>query len=77
MMLLGIFVFTGAFALSVAVIASAILPQWRRIAQLATGHVEPSFMPLAALVSAERRIQVRRWASAPVPQPMRRLREVA
>lgn len=77
MAILGIFLFTGALALSVAVIASSVLPQWRRIARLATGHVEPAFAPLALLASAERRIQVRRWAAVPVPQPIRRLREVA
>ena len=75
--ILGVLVFTGAFALSVGVIAASVAPQWRRIARLAAGHVEPAFTPLAALAGAERRIAVRRWASAPVPQPMRRLREVA
>lgn len=77
MLILGIFVFTGAFALSVAVIASSVVPQWRRIARLAAGNVELPFAPLATLASAERRIQVRRWASAPVPQPIRRMREAA
>ena len=74
---LGILVFTGAFVLSAGVIAMSIAPQWRRIARLATGHIEPAFTPLAALAGAERRIAVRRWASAPVPQSLRRLREVA
>ncbi len=74
---LGFLVFTGAFALSVGVIAASILPQWQRIARLASGQIEPAFAPLAALAGAERRIAVRRWASAPVPQPIRRLREVA
>ena len=75
--ILGILVFTGAFVLSAGVIAASIAPQWHRIARLATGHIEPAFAPLAELAGAERRIAVRRWASAPVPQPMRRLREVA
>jgi hypothetical protein len=44
---------------------------------LASGHVEPSFSPLAKLATAEQRIAVRRWASAPVPAPLRRLREAA
>jgi hypothetical protein len=75
--ILGVLVFTGAFGLSVGVIALSIAPQWRRIARLATGHIEPAFTPLAALAGAERRIAVRRWASAPVPQPIRHLREAA
>ncbi len=75
--IVGIFIFTGAFALSVGVIAVSIISQWRRIAHLATGHIEPTFTPLAALAGAERRIAVRRWASAPIPQPVRRLREAA
>ena len=73
----GVILFTGAFALSAGVIAASIMPQWRRIARLATGHVEPAFTPLAALAGAERRIAVRRWASVPIPQPVRQLREAA
>ena len=75
--ILGVLVFTGAFALAVGVIAMSVAPQWRRIARLATGHIEPAFTPLAALAGAERRIAIRRWASAPVPHSIRRLREVA
>ncbi len=75
--ILGLLVFTGAFALSVTVIAASIGPQWHRIVRLATGHVEHSFSPLSTLAGAERRIAVRRWASVPVPQTMTRLREVA
>ena len=74
---IGVLVFTGAFALSVAVIASSVAPQWRRIVSLATGHVEPAFTPLAQLAVAERRIQVRRWASAPAPLATQSLREAA
>lgn len=74
---LGVLVFSGAFIFSAAVIAAMIAPQWRRIARLAAGNVEPGFTPLAELARAERRIRVNRWASAPVPQPIRRLREVA
>lgn len=77
MAILGVVIFTGAFLLSVAVIAASVAPQWRRIARLAAGHVEPSFQPLAQVAAAERRIRVNRWASAPVPQPIRRLREAA
>ena len=75
--ILAVLVFTGAFALSAGVIAMSVAPQWRRIARLIAGHVEPTFTPLAALAGAERRIAVRRWASAPVPQSIRRLREAA
>ncbi len=48
-----------------------------RIARLALGHVEQGFAPLGQLAQAERRIAVRRWASAPVPAPIRRMREAA
>ena len=77
MAVIGVLVFTGAFILSVAVIAMSVAPQWRRILRLASGHVEPDFAPLAQLAVAERRIQVRRWASAPVPQAIRQMREAA
>lgn len=70
-------IFGGAFATAAMVIASSIAPQWQRIVSLASGHVEPSFSPLAKLATAEQRIAVRRWASAPVPAPLRRLREAA
>lgn len=70
-------VFAGAFALSVSVIAMAVGPQWRRIARLASGQVEQQFAPLQHLARAERRIAVRRWASAPVPAAIRRMREAA
>lgn len=74
MAVLGVLVFTGAFFFSVAVIAAMVAPQWQRIMRLATGHIEPSF---AQLASAERRIRLNRWASAPVPHSIRRLREAA
>jgi len=77
MAMVSILVFTGAFALSAGVIAVAVGPQWRRIARLAVGHVELGFSPLGQLALAERRIAVRRWASAPVPAPIRRMREAA
>ena len=61
------FVFAGALAMSVAVIATMVGPQWQRIVRLAMGHAEPAFMPLAQLAVAERRIAVRRWAARAVP----------
>lgn len=64
-------VFLGAFATSGLTIAGMVGPQWRRIARLAAGHVEPTFAPLTTLVQAERRIAVRRWANA-TPTPARR-----
>jgi hypothetical protein len=70
--ILSVLIFTGALATSVAVIATMVAPQWRRIASLATGHLEQSFAPLQTLVVAERRIAVRRWAaSAPAANRMR------
>ncbi len=70
-------VFTGAMALALMAIWSTVAPQWRRIARLAMGNVEQPFQPLADLALAERRIAVRRWAAAPVPVPIRRLRAAA
>ncbi|AIT05734.1 hypothetical protein MC45_04180 [Sphingomonas taxi] len=58
-------------------IAATVAPQWQRIVRLAAGNVEPAFAPLSQLASAERRIAVRRWASAPVPAGVRRLRAAA
>ena len=72
-----VLVFAGAFAVAAGVIAATVAPQWQRIVRLASGHVEPAFSPLSQLASAERRIAVRRWASAPVPAGVRRLRAAA
>jgi hypothetical protein len=69
--------FGGALFAASAVIFATIAPQWQRILSLASGHVETSFAPLAQLASAEQRIAVRRWASAPVPAPLHRFREAA
>lgn len=75
--LVSVLVFVGALALSICAIAMAVGPQWQRIVRLALGQVEQSFAPLEQLARAERRIAVRRWASQPVPAPIRRLREAA
>lgn len=64
-------VFATAMAVSLGVIAAMIAPQWRRIARLATGHIEPEFQPLSTLATAERRIAVRRWAAGRVPSSFR------
>ncbi|RZL77020.1 MAG: hypothetical protein EOP66_09445 [Sphingomonas sp.] len=74
---LSLMIFGGAFVAAAAVIASSIAPQWQRIMSLASGNIEQGFSPLAKLATAEQRIAVRRWASAPVPAPLRRLREAA
>ncbi|MDB5697030.1 MAG: hypothetical protein JWN21_2573 [Sphingomonas bacterium] len=65
MAVIGTMVFMGAMTLAMAVIWLSVAPQWRRIVRLASGHVEQSFNPLQRLAMAERRIAVRRWASAP------------
>lgn len=70
-------VFTGAMALALMAIWATVAPQWRRIARLAVGHVEQPFLPLESLALAERRIAIRRWASVPVPAPIRSLRAAA
>lgn len=70
-------ILVGAAALSVGVIVAMVAPQWRRIARLAMGQVEPQFMPLRTLAIAERRIAVRRWAALPTPAPVSRLRVAA
>ncbi|MCI1143274.1 hypothetical protein [Sphingomonas sp. WKB10] len=70
-------VFVGAFLAAAGVMIATVAPQWRRIARLASGHIEPAFTPLSQLAHAERRIAVRRWASAPVPAAVRRLRAAA
>ncbi len=72
-----VLVFVGAFLAAVGVIAATVAPQWRRIVRLASGNTEPAFAPLSQLASAERRIAVRRWASAPIPAAVRRLRAAA
>lgn len=75
--ILGTVVFASAFAVSVAVIAAMIAPQWRRIARLAAGHREEPFAPLAQLAVAERHIAVRRWASRSSAFDVSRLRAAA
>ena len=64
MVMLSILLFSSAFVAAVSVIAMSVAPQWGRIVRLATGHPELAFTPLQALVVAERRIAVRRWAAS-------------
>ncbi|WP_375392118.1 hypothetical protein [uncultured Sphingomonas sp.] len=75
--LVAVAVFAGAMAMAVAAIWSTVAPEWHRIARLAVGQVEEPFRPLAALVRAERRIAVKRWAASPIPAPLSRLRATA
>ena len=77
MAVLSVLVFAGAMLVSMAVIAAAVGPQWRRILSLATGRAETGFAPLRQLAQAERRIAVRRWANVPATASAHRLREVA
>ncbi|WP_174292442.1 hypothetical protein [Sphingomonas bacterium] len=77
MAIIGFIVFAGALALSIAVIALMVVPQWQRIALLAMGNMETGFAPLERLAVAERRIAVRRWAAQPIPPAFIRLREAA
>ncbi|GAA0664358.1 hypothetical protein FHT00_001095 [Sphingomonas insulae] len=74
---ISVLVFVGAFMVAIGVMAATVAPQWRRIVSLASGNVEPAFAPLSELALAERRIAVRRWASAPIPAGVRRLRAAA
>ena len=74
MAMVSMMVFSSALALACAVMWVSIAPQWRRIVMVASGRIEAPFHPLEQLARAERRIAVRRWASAPVPAPLRRLR---
>ena len=73
MALTGLVIFAGALAMASMVIWASIAPQWRRIASLATGHLERPFTPLETLARAERRIAVKRWAmtSRPAFVPVR------
>ncbi|WP_380787087.1 hypothetical protein [Sphingomonas sp. R86521] len=77
MVVLSILIFAGALALSVAVIATSIAPQWQRIVRLATGHVEPAFTTVGTVMVADRRITVRRWASSQTLVSSRKWRAAA
>ncbi len=72
-----IMIFIGALVGAVAILATTLAPQWRRILSLAAGNIEEQFAPLSALAVAEQRIAIRRWASEPVPTPLAQLRAAA
>ncbi len=75
MTVLAIVIFLGAFAAAASVIGLSVAPQWQRIVRLATGHIEESFLPLAAPAYAERRVSVR--YSATIQARVSRLRVAA
>lgn len=69
--------FGGAFALAAYAMLATIAPNLGKIAAALRGEPQHArFEPLAALVLAERRIAVRRWAAAPARPTLRR-REAA
>lgn len=76
MTVLAILTFGGALALSGYAIAATVAPSFGRIVDALYGRPQPRFEPLAALVRAERRIAVRRWAGAPA-RSTSRMREAA
>lgn len=61
---LGFLIFAGAFAVAAYAMAVTVAPNLSRIGDALAGRA-PQFAPLGALVLAERRIAVRRWASGP------------
>ena len=74
---MAVLVFGGALALSAFVLATTIGSSFDRIVDALSGRAQPRFEPLAALVRAERRIAVRRWAAVAPGRPMLRTREAA
>ena len=69
-------IFAGSFGVAMATIVAMVVPQWDRIVSLMAGQRETAFAPLSALVQAERRIAVRRWAVSE-RSGLRSLREAA
>jgi hypothetical protein len=74
---LAILVFGGALSVAGYAIVATVAPDMAKIASALRGESQQRFEPLAALVQAERRIEVRRWAAAPAPRAAFRLREAA
>jgi hypothetical protein len=60
-------VFAGTFGVSIYAIAATVAPRFDRIVAALRGEPQAPNHPLAALVQAERRIAVRRWASQSRP----------
>jgi hypothetical protein len=70
-------IFTGAFAVSAYVLAATIVPHFDRIVGALHKQTPADHQPLAALVRAEQRIAVRRWAAQARPAPAYRTRAAA
>lgn len=72
MTLVSFSVFAVTFGVSIYAIAATVVPRFDRILAALRGQVQEQHHPLAALVRAERRIAVRRWAAQSRPaQQMR------
>ena len=76
MTMMAILIFGGALGLACYALATTLGPNAARIVEILYARPQPRFEPLAALVRAERRIAVRRWA-APASRPAYSYREAA
>ncbi|KQT32993.1 hypothetical protein ASG29_12680 [Sphingomonas sp. Leaf412] len=56
--------FGGAFGAAIYAIAATVAPRMAQIVDVLFARPQPRFAPLTELVHAERRIAVRRWATA-------------
>lgn len=63
--LLTVAIFGAALAAAAYAMLATIVPESGRIVEVLFARPQPRFAPLTALVHAERRIAVRRWASLP------------
>lgn len=70
-------VFAGALAMSAYALSATITPRFDRILGALRKQVPEDRHPLAALVRAEQRIAVRRWAAQARPAPSYRTRAAA
>lgn len=70
-------VFAGAFAISGYALFVTIAPHRGRMLGALLKHAPEECQPLAALVRAEQRIAVRRWAAQARPAPGYRTRAAA
>jgi hypothetical protein len=77
MTLVSFAVFAGTLGVSVYAIAATVAPRFDRILAALRGQPQVDRHPLAALVRAEQRIAVRRWAAQARPAPTNRMRAAA
>ncbi|ONF97564.1 hypothetical protein SPHI_01940 [Sphingomonas jeddahensis] len=77
MTVLSFAVFAGTFAASAYAIVATVAPRFDRVIGALRGQPQPNAHPLAALVRAEQRIAVRRWAAERRPAPTNRMRAAA